>query len=306
MKIAYLIMAHADAPQLLRLISSLFVNDVTDFFVHIDKKSDITTFRKELASLPCKISFVENRVNTTWGGYSQVVTYQRLIGLSIDSGVLYDRVFLLSGLDYPLWSNSRLIEFLEANPSLELMKLRNISEPVSQMVKFKCTIYHFFRDFQIRRSVHRYIMWGARKIMTILPIRKKPYIFTNGKRNNIYFSSTWFCLTGNCIRYAYKELTENLDWEHYFKYSYAPDEMVLATIIGNSVFGQNAIQWKNEDGMGLVGVTQTHYIEYDTHIHIYDENDYRKLIDSDKMFVRKLTSEKSLRLIQMIDEYRKL
>ena len=37
---------------------------------------------------------------------------------------------------------------------------------------------------------------------------------------------------------------------------------------------------------------------------IYDENDFDKLIQSDKMFVRKLTSNKSLQLIEMMDRYR--
>ena len=46
MKIAYLISAHTDAPQLARLIKALHTD--AEFFVHIDKKSDIRPFKAHM------------------------------------------------------------------------------------------------------------------------------------------------------------------------------------------------------------------------------------------------------------------
>lgn len=46
MKIAYLILAHADAPHLGRLVRALAGEDI-GIFIHIDKKSDEAPFRRE-------------------------------------------------------------------------------------------------------------------------------------------------------------------------------------------------------------------------------------------------------------------
>lgn len=47
MKIAYMIAAHTDPIQLRRLVISLNGEDI-EFFIHIDKKSDIQPFLREL------------------------------------------------------------------------------------------------------------------------------------------------------------------------------------------------------------------------------------------------------------------
>lgn len=172
------------------------------------------------------------------------------------------------------------------------------------MVVTKCKRYHLLRDSHISGELRRYLLWGVRNFMRILPFRKNDKIWTNGKFNDIYFGSVWFGLTGRCAEYLYNQLTLNPDWEKYFKTAMCPDELIAATIVFNSPFAKNAILHQDYTKMGLVNVTHNHYIEYDTHIHVYDENDFDKLIQSDKMFVRKLTSNKSLQLIAMIDRYR--
>lgn len=302
MKIAYLIMAHTDAPQLGRLIKALNVDGTTDFYVHIDSKSDISPFNEVVSSLKADVCFTDKRIYTTWGGYSQVLAYQELIRKCVNSKVIYDRVFLLSGLDYPLWPNNRIISYFEQHPEVELIKAINITG--RRMAITKCKRYHLLRDSHISGELRRYLLWGVRNFMRILPFRKNDKIWTNGKFNDIYFGSVWFGLTGRCAEYLHNQLTLNPDWEKYFKTAMCPDELIAATIIFNSPFAKNAILHTDHTKMGLVNVTHNHYIEYDTHIHIYDENDYDKLIQSDKMFVRKLTSNKSLQLIAMIDRYR--
>lgn len=307
MKIAYLIMAHTDASQLGRLVSALSIGEITDFYIHIDRKSDRTVFENSVPKVESKVKFIDNQVYTTWGGYSQVRAYQSLINECVGACIDYDRVWLLSGLDYPLWSNEEMIHFFEENPELELMRGINISQDT--MVDFKCRLYHFFRDFKANDRIRGKLIREALKVMKTLSIRKKPYIYTNGKKNDVYMSSEWWCLTGKCVRYLHEQLNNNKDWRNYFKYSYAPDELVVATIIYNSEFGKNTVMkmpenWNVGDPERFAAITYTHYVEYYSHIHIYDENDFDKLINSGKMFVRKLTSEKSIKLIEKIDEHR--
>lgn len=239
------------------------------------------------------------------GGDSQVSAYLNLMEECVSSGEQYGHVFLLSGLDYPLWPNSRIMDYLERHPQAEFIRGRCITG--SPMGDYKCRQYHFFRDFKTRHhQLRRCLRFAARSIMQCLPFRKKDYVVTNGKRNNIYFTSTWFCLTGRCLAYVYDQLAHNKDWERYFRYAMCPDELVVATIVFNSPFGANAYRWKEEDGNGLEALTMLHYIEYTDAIRIYDERDYDKLMNSGKMFVRKLTTQKSLKLMELIDKAHKL
>ena len=68
MNIAYLISAHTDAPQLKRLVEALHPD--AHFFIHIDKKSDITPFTSLLQG--DNIHFLTNRVNVRWGTILEV------------------------------------------------------------------------------------------------------------------------------------------------------------------------------------------------------------------------------------------
>lgn len=300
MKLAYLIMAHTDPKHLRRLLDALYVKGATDFYVHVDRKVDIAPFKAELSNVIENVKMVEKRIYTTWGGYSQVLAYQSLMRECIASGTEYGHVFLLSGLDYPLWSKAKILKYMEEHPTIEFVRAKCITGTI--MGEFKCSRYHYFRDmrtpfYQLRRC----LIFAARHLMGLLPLRKKQYVMTNGKRNDIYFASEWFCMTGRCMSYVYDQLTNNKDWERYFKHAYCPDELVVATILFNSPFAEHAFKWKVDDGDGLEGVTLLHYIEYTDAIQIYDEKDYNKLIISGKMFARKLVTGKSDKLMDKLD-----
>lgn len=68
MKTAYLIMAHTDAPQLGRLVKALYVEGMTDFYVHIDSKVQMEPFVKAVSEWKVKVRWVIKRQYTVWGG----------------------------------------------------------------------------------------------------------------------------------------------------------------------------------------------------------------------------------------------
>lgn len=65
----------------------------------------------------------------------------------------------------------------------------------------------------------------------------------------------------------------------------------------NSPFKRNAIEVKE---LTFQNVTPLHYLNYEDCIWSYDENDYNTIIQANKMFVRKVISGKSEKLIKMI------
>jgi hypothetical protein len=85
----------------------------------------------------------------------------------------------------------------------------------------------------------------------------------------------------------------------YFKTSYAPDEMLIPTIVFNSTYSINAIAVKERSFSKL---TPLHYLRYTNHIWVYDESSYTNIMNSGKIFVRKLVSGKSEKLIEMINK----
>ena len=88
---------------------------------------------------------------------------------------------------------------------------------------------------------------------------------------------------------------------NWFRYSYAPDELMIPTILFNcEKFRNRALACNFPDNTHYNEKTALHYLNYDPFIEVYDEKSFDKIINSDKMFVRKVTSEKSKILTDMI------
>ena len=304
MKIAYLIAAHTDPKHLGRLIEALNINGHTDFYVHLDKRVELNVFQTEANIRIGNVTWISDRVIAKWGGYSQCRYQKALIKSCIKSGNLYDRVFFLSGLDYPIWSNCKILSYLKKHPDLEIIAGKNISETNDNLQLRKIKNYHFFRDLPISNNkLHRIIKGFAQLAMRYIPIKRKGYIVTKGKKVNIYHGSSWWCVTGGCLRYIYNELISNPVWERFFKFAYTPDELMIQTIVFNSPFSRNALLFP-DSVRELPSLTPLHYIEYDKSIAVFSEKDYEKIMSSGKMFARKLVTGLSDKLMDLIDEKR--
>jgi hypothetical protein len=68
MTFAYLILAHKNPNQVLRLVNILAANN-TYFFIHADKKADETLFKSVVGSHE-NVFFCECRKTVNWGGFS--------------------------------------------------------------------------------------------------------------------------------------------------------------------------------------------------------------------------------------------
>lgn len=111
MRIAFIITAHNDPVHLKRMTDAL--PESSEFFVHVDAKSDIEPFLK-LIDNP-RVHFTKKRINVMWGSLGVVDSQMQAIGEALVSGKEYDYFISLSGLDYPLWSNRKIEEFLQSH-----------------------------------------------------------------------------------------------------------------------------------------------------------------------------------------------
>lgn len=231
--------------------------------------------------------------------------YQKfLLEACIQSGVRFDRIFILTGQDYPLWSNAQIIQELEHNPDKEYMlglNLTHVKNPPRKILD-KITLYHFFRDLNVPYKLKKCFSGGSRLIMRLLPIRKKPYIIVEGKKWDVYQASAYMCITYGLAEYILRELSENKIVTRYFKTSFAPDEMVVPTIVFNSPYKDRCNIYEKGTYDGLKSLSAITYFNYGKQIQVFTLDDYEELKNSGKIFARKFATGNSDTLMDRLDK----
>jgi len=291
MKLVYLISAYKDPIHLKRLISSLNEGAVS-FYIHVDKKVDINNFTSIIQSK--NIFFIRKRYNISWGTYSQVRSIFALIKAILannDSNI--DRVVLISAQDYPIMSNSEIIETFIKNPLKQYLIGYNVTHGITeQQNKINC--YHFLEIKNL--LIRKYITKIVNKTL-----QKKTQVLLNNRYVDVYTGSDYWALTYDCVDYIYKTYKKEHRLRNYFRFSFVPSESIVHTIVFNSEYKSNVEICEPQHYKGLYTCTPLHYIQYREHIKIFKLEDYDELANSGKMFFRKASSEESSDLLEKID-----
>lgn len=277
MKTAYLILAHANPKQLERLIGRLIFSD-TDIYVHLDLKSDMRAF-SYLSVLP-NVFFIRNRVKVAWGAYSIVQATVNGFREIVASGKDYGYVHLLSGQDYPLKSNIAIHAFFEANPGKAFMHSLDVyaewQEAIPRLEYYHLTNYHFPGKFKAEEWMRK-----------LLPKRKMPAGLVPVGR------SQWFSISLVHVQYILQFLKENAAVVRFFKFSWAPDELIFQTILFSSPYKKDMvndnlryIDW-SEGGASPKTITMA---------------DKEALAASGKFFARKFNPEVDEKILDWIDQ----
>lgn len=240
------------------------------------------------------------------GGYSQVLYQKELLRCALsfeEKGIIFDKFVILTGQDYPLMSNHELVEFF-SNSNRPFMIGENLTKDCDDAKYMeRITQYHYLRDIHVRnQKVKQMFTFGARILMRLLPFRKTPFAIVNGKRWDVYYASAMVAFSHKAASVVYKELKGNTDLEKYFRTCYAPDELVIPTIVFNSSLKDHAAllpSWKR----GLIRVSALEQFDYGQSIKVYTEKDYDELINCGKPFARKLETGKSDKLMDMLDKH---
>lgn len=218
LKLAHLILAHAHPKQLERLINRLNHTDA-DIYIHVDSKSDLTKF-EHLTSIP-NVFFVSKRTNIYWGTYSLVQATLDGMEQILKSGISYSHINLLSAQDYPLKSADDIASFFKANEGKSFMDSPVIGDEwkdgVYRVENYNFGDYHFPGHYLLQYLVN------VSRIKKKTPHGLKPY----GR-------SQWLTITPECAAYVINYLATYPEIKRYFRMSFAPDEFIFQTILGNS------------------------------------------------------------------------
>lgn len=219
-KICFLILAHKNENQLMRLLNHLKRD--FDIYMHIDKRSKLNLK-----------SFDNVRI------YKNIITYHGDVSLVHATIFLmkeavknnYYRYIFISGQDIPLKTNKEIIDFFSKNKDKEYTSYIRIdyNKGCYDEMSFRLNSYNFgkvyrklfgrkFRDF----------------ISKFPPIRRTT-------PDNIYYGSQWWNLTDNAVKYILGYIEKNPDYLKRFNYTWGSDEFFFQSILMNSSFKDNCV-----------------------------------------------------------------
>jgi hypothetical protein len=277
MKLAHLILTHANPAQLQRLINRLQHADA-HFYIHLDSKSDIIPFL-HIAD-EHNVFFIKNRVKVNWGGYSIVQATLNSMAEIQDSGHKYHHINLLSGQDYPIKSTEQIHRFLKENKDTIFMHSLSVinewKEAIPRITQYHLSDYHFKGRVRLEQLMN-----------FLLPVRKMPLNLIPVGR------SQWFTATPDSIAYILQFLSDNKNVERFFRNTWAPDEMIFQTILYNSPFRSQLVN----DNLLYVDWT-----EGGASPKVLTMADAGQLEHSDKLFARKFSEALDSTILDHLDK----
>lgn len=289
MKYAFLILAHTDPQQLSRLVHALD-DPRFDIFIHVDAKSDISVFEFEKYALRYSKMFVlRQRYSVFWGDISIVDATLAMYRKALDT-YKYDRFVTLSGLDYPIQSNDVIAATLSDSRIEYIM-----GNVITTSEYCKVERFYFWK--------HKIIGLLVRRLCKIVRYKKPRYLTVNNTTWEIYFAPQWHALTYECVTHIFHILEDHPEILKYFKYSYAPDELLIPTIVFNSPsLRAKTLRSSFPEGTHYNEKPAIHYLNYEPVIEVFTEANYQDIVSSGKLFLRKARSGVSDGLLDMIDK----
>lgn len=296
MKYAFLILAHTDPQQLRRLVNALD-DPRFDMFIHVDAKTDINTFEFENYNLRhSKMTVLEKRRRTFWGDISLTEAMLDLYRKAHEAGD-YSRFVMLSGLDYPIRSNDEIYDAL-SDLTVEHIQALPLRENLAFKIRYVCV-------WKFGAFVTRCFLGLSRRNLLRHPEKLK----LRGKYAPVYFGSQWHALSRDCVEYMLNLLKTDRNIVRFFRFSYAPDELLIPTIICNSDLRAAVLLDHYPEAYDFEELFRhlpaIHYLRREnSKVVVFTETEYAQLQVSGKLFFRKARTGVSDKLLDMIDETR--
>jgi hypothetical protein len=304
MYIHYIILAHSNPLLLSRLISNLSSTNAI-FYIHLDKKSNISPFISELESKNLDVTWITPRYRIKWGHLDIVrATLQAFKAIKPNSE--NDRIVLLSGQDFPIKPVKYIEDFFSKNSEKIFIEGEAFPTKTWGERSFdRINNYHIFTprrgwiyslphisNLNDWRSLHSTKKkWAALFFLKVMKKREFPsYV-------KPYGGSQWFSINGYALKYVLKFLDEQPGYLTYHRDTLIPDEIFFQSIIYSS--GDPKIK------SNIVN-SNHHYIDWTIREGknppaILDLSDFRQIADSDKLFCRKVEQNISDSLLGRIE-----
>jgi len=282
MRLANIIITHKNPGQLERIIKRMEHPD-SDFYIHLDKKIDMKGF--EYLGQMDSVYFIKNRFVCNWGGYSTLEAMVGSLKEVLDNETEYGFYNLMSAQDYPIKTNEEIHEFFLSNAKKSFIFYENDptgkwwSEAVYRFKRYHLTDFNFMGKSFLEKMLNK-----------ILPERIFPI------QGELYGGSkaSWWSLNTAVATYLTDVFSAQKELNKFLRFCWGTDEFVIPTILMNSPLKDNIVN------------NNLRYIEFPDRLanpKILDLEDFDKMMDSNMLFARKFDLDKSLEVLNKIDQY---
>jgi hypothetical protein len=299
-RIAFLVLAHSDAPLLLRLCERLRDHAV---FVHVDAKSrDFPT--DQFAALS-NVTLIHPRLDVHWADFSMVETTLALLRAALNQNERFSKYVLISGACYPVKPISRLAALFNSDDDLNYIRLTAISPSTTHLwnlVSRRWRMAPLLSDSLLARHASlRPLEKKARAVLNKLS-SFRPRDFQKDVGLPIYFGSSWWAFSEPCARYIVDFVRDHPKFFRAFRATYATDELLYHTLIAQSPFAAQTLGVQADQGERTNQETPLHLIHpSEKRVFGSSNADFELARSTDKYFIRKISSTASNGLLDRID-----
>lgn len=224
---AYLIMAHTDEEQLLRLLRALD-DPRNDIYLHLDAKWNVEPADFRECVRQSDLYFID-RIHPAWGGSRLIRVTEELICAAYNNGP-YSYYHLLSGQDMPVKTQDYIHDFFDNYRDECFLQAPSKDEIDTTHPRFAMRYeqYHLLQDVLIgkKRNVWKYLEFGFCYLQKFIGIRRF-------KNVEIHVAWEWFSLPESAIRY----LAEHRDAiVRRWRLTYCCDELFVPTELAEAGF----------------------------------------------------------------------
>lgn len=283
---AYIILVHKNPDQLYRLIRRLDDGRST-FFIHIDKKVPMKYFLR-LHEFGEKVVFV-NRTVCNRACFGAVRATLNALQAIKQHDIVFERICLLSGQDYPIKSNATIDQYFATSFHSNLLEYYTPPDFKKRSGGGAFQINKYFFGF---KAYQRLAAKAFNFLSMVLPVGRK---LTT--QLIPYAGSQWWILDRRALNYILDFVEKNPSYVSFHKFTFAPDELFFHTILLNSEDPQllNSIVNTNKRYMKRSGTKKGRP-------EILVKDDFHELERSDALFARKFDIEADSEILDLIDE----
>lgn len=292
-KHAYLIMAHNE-PYILEKLLKLIDDERNDIYIHIDKKWKDFSFEYFAKIVKKSKLYYTKRLDVRWGTYKQIEC-ELLLWETSSNNNKYEYYHLLSGVDMPLCTQDIIHQYFKEHQGKEFICF-DFHDKVLNTVEDRIKYYHFF--IKNKRSSNIRVKIFSQKLYTrSLKIQQR---FGVNRIKNLNLTvrkgANWVSITDNLVKYILKRKKQI---RKIFKDSLCADEVFLQTLVYNSDFYKNLINYTDND---IVAIKR--YIDWNRGgPYCFKSIDFNELISSNCFFARKFSTKVDIDIIDKIYNY---
>ena len=298
MKIVYIILAHTNYEQTMRLFNRLNKGDVS-FVIHISTTSSSQYFDDVYSALKDEPNcYFAERAVVRWGDFGVVQGALNAIDTIVEEKLDYDFAALLSGQSYPIKSHEVICETLEKHRGKQLLENIPFSEIEDEFLH-RIEPHHFWIGKHHFRHPHKgggnklaanLIDFGISLFLPKRPPLPEGYVLFKG--------SFWWTLTKDCIEYIHKHVRTETgqDLIEFLKKTRHSGETYFQTVLMNSAYKDQVI---NKD---LRYILWKVALDEQGHPEVLTTQNFEGIASSECLFGRKFNLDVDAEIFDMVDE----